>query len=131
MTDIITQIAEARGNRGALLALASSDTLDSVAHAKGVSPAYAATFVAQRLFDASDITIKSKGQPGSRIRSKRYDLTNGDQAYDALEAWGIRAEALTMWQECESHEAFVLAAEAHPTMNPNNITTELKITRHQ
>lgn len=131
MTDIIKQIAEARGNRKALLALASTDTCDGVAAIYDVRPIYCAPKVAQRVFDATEITIKSKGQPGSRTRSKRYDLRDNDQAYDALEAWATRSQALEMWQQCGSHEAFVTAAKAHPTMNPNNITTELKITRHR
>ena len=132
MTDnsILTLIANARGNRSELLALASSDNLDLVAYAKDVTPIYAAKFVAQRLFDAPAITMEWKGQPGSRTSKRRYDLTDPNQAYDALDRWGIRSEALQMWQQTGSHEAFVQAAASHPTMNQNNITTELKITRH-
>ena len=129
--NILSHIAQARGNRKALLALASSDTLDLVSAAKDVTPIYAAKFVAQRLFDAPAITIKWKGQPGSRMFKRRYDLTDANQAYDALDRWGIRSEALHMWQQAGSHEAFVEAAAAHPTMNQNNITTELKLTRHK
>ena len=128
---ILNLIAAARGNRSELLALASSDNLDLVAYAKGVTPIYAAKFVAQRLFDAPTITIKWKGQPGSRTSKRCYDLTDANQAYDALAIWGIRSEALQMWQQAGSHEAFVQAATSDPTINQNNITTELKIQRHK
>lgn len=128
MTNIINAIAEARGNRKALLALASSETLDLVAAAKDVSPIYAAKFVAQRLFDAPAITIKWKGQPGSRIRKQRYDLTDADQAHRALEVYGWRAEALAHWTATGNMNDFV---DTLPTgMNQNHVTTELNITRH-
>lgn len=128
MTNIINQIAEARGNRKALLALASSDTLDAVAHAKGVSPIYAAPFVAQRLFDAPAITVKWKA-PGTKLMKKRYDLTDADQAYRALEIYGWRSEALAHWQATGNMNDFVDTLPAD--MNSNHVTTELKITRHQ
>jgi hypothetical protein len=129
MTNIITQIADARGNRPALLALASSDTLDAVAGAKDVTPIYAAKFVAQRLFDAPAITMEWKGQPGSRTRKQRYDLTNSDQAYRALEIYGWRSEALAHWQATGNMNAFI--GSLPENMNGNNVTTELKITRHK
>lgn len=128
MTDIINKISEARGNRKALLALANTDTCDQVAGIYRVSPIFAAPKVAQRVFDATEITIKSKGQPGSRIRSRRYDLTDNNQAYDALQAWGIRSEALAHWMQTGTKETYVATLPAH--MNQSNITTELKITRH-
>lgn len=128
MTDIIKRISEARGNRKALLALASTNTCDQVASIYDVSPIFCAPKVAQRVFDAQAITIKSKGQPGSRTRSRRYDLTDNDQAYDALQAWETRSEALAHWIATGSKEAYV--ATLPPHMNQNNITTELKITRH-
>lgn len=127
--NIISQIADARGNRPALLALASSDTLDLVAGAKDVTPIYAAKFVAQRLFDAHAITIKWKGQPGSRSRKQRYDLTNSDQAFRALEIYGWRSEALAHWLATGNMDAFV--TQLPQDMNQNHVTTELKITRHK
>ena len=130
MTDnnILTLIANARGNRSELLGLASSETLDLVAAAKDVSPIYAAKFVAQRLFDAPAITMEWKGQPGSRMRKQRYDLTDADQAHRALEVYGWRAEALAHWTATGNMNDFV---DTLPTgMNQNHVTTELNITRH-
>lgn len=128
--DIISQIHAARGNRQALLALASSETCDEVAHAKGVSPQYAATFVAQRLFDAPAVTIRWKAHKNTPMRKKRYDLTDANQAYDALEMWGMRSDMLEI-HEMHGHQALSDKLKMPEWVNPNNSTVALKLTRHK
>jgi hypothetical protein len=130
-SNIISQVAQARGNRTALLALASSDTLDAVAHERGVSPIYAAPFVAQRLFDAKRISIKYRNQPGTRTQSRTYDLTDAEQAYTALENWGTRNLSHITWQAVENNaERYYEAAIASGGKITRHLTSELSITRH-
>ena len=124
--DIITQIHAARGNRKALLALASSETCDQVAYERGVSPIYAATHVAQRLFDASEVTIRWKAHKNTPMRKRRYDLTDANQAYDALEMWGMRSDMLEIHEMHGSLDGLKLPE----WVNPNNSTVALQLVRH-
>jgi hypothetical protein len=129
--EIISQIHEARGDRKALLSLASSDTLDKVAAHFNVAPVTAACKVAQRVFDAQAITIKGTQQTyGGRFK-KRYDLTDPNQACQALRWWGTAQESLATWQACgEDINAYHVAFENNPSLYRHCVQS-LKLTRHK
>lgn len=128
--DIISQIHAARGNRQALLALASSETCDEVSQTMNVAPIFAAAHVAQQLFDAPAVTIRWKAHKNTPMRKKRYDLTDADQAYDALEMWGMRSDMLEIHQ-MHGHPALSDKLKMPEWVNPNNSTVALKLTRHK
>lgn len=130
--DIISTIHAARGNRSALLALASSETLDLVAAAYNVSPQHAASKVAQRLFDAKSVTIKGSSQAYGKQFSKRYDLTDENQACRALQTWGVRSLSNRVWHQVgKDIDAYYAAFEADKTgLLPRHSTVELKLIRH-
>jgi len=130
--DIISTIQAARGNRSALLALASSETLDLVAAAYNVSPQHAAPKVAQRLFDAKSVTIKGSSQTYSKGFSKRYDLTDENQACRALQTWGVRSLSNRVWHQVgKDIDAYYAAFEADKTgLLSRHNTVELKLIRH-
>ena len=130
--DIISAIHAARGNRPALLALASSETLDLVAAVYNVSPQYAAPHVAQRLFDAKSVTIKGSTQTYGKRFSKRYDLTDGNQACRALETWGVRSLSNRVWHQVgKDINAYYAAFEADKTdLLSRHTTIKLDLVRH-
>jgi hypothetical protein len=130
--DIISAIHSARGNRLALLALASSETLDLVAGVYSVSPQYAAPRVAQRLFDAESVTIKGSTQTYGKRFSKRYDLTDENQACQALEVWGVRSFSNQVWHQVgKDIDAYYVAFEADKTnLLSRHTTTSLQLIRH-
>ena len=128
---IITILKQARGNRKALLSLASYDTLEQVAAHFNTSMQKAAPKVAQRVFDAQAITIKGTQQTyGGRFK-KRYDLTDENQACAALRWWGVAQRSLEAWTECgEDIFAYHVASKEDPSLYRHCVQS-LKLTRHQ
>jgi len=128
--NILDRIAQAR-NRSEYLALASSETLDLVAGAKSAAPIDVASSVAQSLFCASRIVIKSKGQPGSRMVNRTYDLRDANQAYDALETWGVRSRSNGAWMMCGlDRDAYYQMAIADKEQNiSRHVTSFLQLVR--
>ena len=128
---IIDTLKEARGNRKALLSLASSDTLDKVAAHFNVAPVKAAPKVAQRVFDAQAITIKGTQQTYGGKFKKRYDLTDPNQACAALRWWGTAKESLDWWNICQHDiNAYHETCQRYPQIYRHCVQT-LKLTRHK
>lgn len=128
---IIDTLKEAHGNRKALLSLASSDTLDQVAAHFNVAPVVAAPKVAQRVFDAQAITIKGSQQTYGRNFKRRYDLTDANQACEALRWWGTAQESLANWQACGGDiNAYHALLEQNPSLYRHCVQS-LKLTRHK
>ena len=128
---IITTLKEARGDRKALLSLASSATLDGVAAHFNVAPVTAACKVAQRVFDAQAITIKGTQQTYSGKFKKRYDLTDPNQACEALRWWGVAKESLDTWNMCQGDiNAYYETWQRYPHIYRHCVQS-LKLTRHK
>ena len=128
---IITTLKEARGDRKALLSLASSETLDQVAAYYNVPPVVAARKVAQRVFDAQAITIKGTHQTYGGKFKRRYDLTDENQACEALRWWGTASESLAAWRACgEDINAYHVAFENNPSLYRHCVQS-LSLTRHK
>lgn len=127
--NIMDTLKSARGNRKALLSLASSETLDGVAAHFNVAPVIVATRVAQRVFDAQAITIKGSQQTyGGRFK-KRYDLTDANQAYEALRWWGTAQESLKWWELLGNIEAYAQTCAGMPSLYRHCVQS-LELTRH-
>ena len=128
---IITTLKAARGNRKALLSLASSDTLEQVAAHFNTSMQKAAPKVAQRVFDAQGITIKGTQQTYGRSFKKRYDLTDENQACAALRWWGTAKESLDTWNMCQHDiHAYYETCQRYPQIYRHCVQS-LKLTRHK
>jgi len=127
---IFDTIQAARGNRTALLSLASSETLDEVAAHYNVSPQYAGPKTAQRLFDATRIAIKSTGQPGARPITREYDLTNQMDACEALQDWGVQWRSYVAWvMGGEDHDAYITYAHKNPATITRWVTSKIELIR--
>ena len=128
---ILDTLKAARGDRKALLALASAETLDQVAAHFNVAPVVAAPKVAQRVFDAQAITIRGTQQTyGGRFK-KRYDLTDPNQACQALRWWGTAKESLEWWNICQHDiHAYHETCQRYPQIYRHCVQT-LKLTRHR
>ena len=129
---IIDTLKAARGDRKALLSLASSDTLDKVAAHFNVAPVKAACKVAQRVFDAQAITIQGTQQTYGGKFKKRYDLTDANQACEALRWWGTAQTSLEWWNICQ-HDIYAYweTHARYPNEVYRHIVTSLKLTRHK
>ena len=128
---ILDTLKAARGDRKALLSLASIDTLEQVAGHFNTSMQKAAPKVAQRVFDAQAITIRGTQQTyGSRFK-KRYDLTDPNQACQALRWWGTAKESLEWWNICQHDiHAYHETCQRYPQIYRHCVQT-LKLTRHR
>ena len=127
---IFDTIQAARGNRSILLSLASSETLDLVAAHYDLSPQYAASKTAQRLFDAQKIAIKSTGQRGCRAITREYDLRNDVQACQALEDWGVQSRSNGAWMMSgEDMDKYMNLAYHLPLAITRHVTTRLQLIR--
>lgn len=128
---IVNTIKAAHGNRVALLSLATLDTHEQVAAHFNKSLQVSAPKVAQRLFDAQAITIKGSQQTYGRKFSKRYDLTDENQACAALRWWRVASLSLRAWNECgEDIYKYSSMCEANPSLYRHCVQT-LKLTRHK
>ena len=129
---IVDTIKSARGNRAALLSLASSNTLREVADHFDTTMQKAAPKVAQRQFDAKAITIKgSQVTYGHRFK-RVYDLTDGNQACAALRTWGLFSHSLaTLERLGGDYHAYHDECEKNPSELYGHIVTSLKLTRHK
>ena len=127
---IVDTIKAARGNRSALLSLATLDTHEQVAAHFNTSLQVCAPKVAQRLFDAQAITIKGSQQTYGSTFKKRYDLTDGNQACAALRWWRTASLSLQAWNDCgEDIYKYSSMCEANPSLYRHCVQT-LKLTRH-
>ena len=128
---IVDTIKAAHGNRAALLSLATLDTHDQVAAHFNTSLQVCAPKVAQRLFDAQAITIKGSQQTYGGKFSKRYDLTDGNQACAALRWWRTASLSLQAWTDCgEDIYKYHDMCEADASLYRHCVQT-LKLTRHK
>lgn len=127
--DIISQIHAARGDRKALLSLASDETCDGVAAHFNVAPVVAAPKVAQRVFDAKSITIKGTQQTRGSKFKRRYDLTDPNQAYDALSWWATAKESLAWWELLGDIDAYAQTCAGMPSLYRHCVQS-LKLIRH-
>jgi len=127
---IIETLKTARGNKEALLSLASAETCDQVAAHFNVAPVIVAPKVAQRVFGAQEITIEGTQQTFRGRFKKRYDLTNCSQAYAALRWWGCASASLNVWHECgKDIDAYYAAFEQNDSLYRHCVQS-LKLTRH-
>lgn len=128
---IMETLKTARGNRKALLSLASAETCDQVAAHFNVAPVIVAPKVAQRVFDAQEITIEGTQQTYLRKFKKHYDLTDPNQAYSALRWWGVANESLDAWHACgKDVDAYYAAFERSRSLYRHCVKT-LELTRHK
>jgi len=127
---IIETLKTARGNRKALLSLASAETCDLVAAHFNVAPVIVAPKVAQRVFDAQEITIEGTQQTFRGRFKKRYDLADPNQAYSALRWWGCASDSLNVWHACgKDIDAYYAAFEQSHSLYRHCVKS-LKLTRH-
>jgi len=132
MKTMIETIRAARGNRDALLALASEETMAAVQQELANGPAYVkfSCTLAQRLFDAKSVTIKGSQQThGSRFK-KRYDLTDPNQACEALRWWGVASLSLRVWKDTQCIGKYWERVKADPTQIYRHCVQTLSLTRH-
>jgi len=128
---IVDTIKAAHGNRPALLSLATLDTHDQVAAHFNTSLQVCAPKVAQRLFDAQAITIKASQQTYGRKFSKRYDLTDENQACAALRWWRVASLSLQAWNDSgKDIYKYHDMCKADSSLYSHCIQT-LKLTRHK
>lgn len=128
--NIIHTLKAARGDRKALLSLASSETLDGVAAHFNVAPVVAAPKVAQRVFDAQAITIKGTQQTYGGKFKKRYDLTDPNQACEALRWWGTAHESLQWWELLGDIDAYAQTCAGMPSLYRHCVQS-LELVRHK
>ena len=128
---IVETIKQAHGNRAQLLSLATLDTHDQVAAHFNTSLQVCAPKVAQRLFDAQAITIKGSQQTYGRKFSKRYDLTDENQACAALRWWRVASHSLQAWNDSgKDIYKYHDMCEADSSLYSHCVQT-LKLTRHK
>ena len=128
---IVETIKQAHGNRPALLSLATLNTHDQVAAHFNTSLQVCAPKVAQRLFDAQAITIKGSQQTYGRKFSKRYDLTDENQACAALRWWRVASLSLQAWNDSgKDIYKYHDMCEADSSLYSHCVQT-LKLTRHK
>lgn len=129
---IVDTIKRSHGNRAALLSLANEWTLQQVAGHFDTSMQKAAPKVAQRLFDAQSITIKGSQVTYGRSFKKRYDLTDGNQACEALRWWGVASHSLaTLERLGGDYGRFQEECARHPSQLYRHTVTSLKLIRHK
>lgn len=138
MTTMIEKIRAARGDRDALLAFVSEETMLALREEKpNLPPRQYASELAMRLFDAKSITIRWEQVIYGKSCKRRYDLTRGDHAVRAIKMWGLFKQTLDAWKACgEDQRAFnaLLASnreEFGRELLYSGIITHLKLTRHR
>jgi len=139
MTPSITQtIRAARGNRDALLALVSDETLEALREEKPtVAPQRYASELAMRLFDAKSVTIRWTQVIYGKSIKRRYDLTRGDHAIRALRDWALMSKSLaayrTVGEDQRAYNAIIESnrKELGKQVLYGGIPTSLKLTRHR
>ena len=135
---IIETIRDARGNRDALLALVSDSTLEALREEKpGVAPQRYASELAMRLFDAKAVTIRWTQVIYGKSIKRRYDLTRGDRAIQALKEWALMSKSLDTYlavgEDQRAYHAIIEANRKHlgKQVLYGGVPTSLKLTRHR
>jgi len=120
---------KATTNPAQLLDFASESTLEYLAHHFGCSMQACAHSVALKLFGTNSVTISGTQQTVGSTFKKRYDLSDGSQACQALRWWGVAARSLATWEATGDIKAYHAACKADPTLYRHMVQT-LKLTRH-
>lgn len=138
MTTMIEKIRAARGDRDALLAFVSKETLDALREEKpNLAPQRYAAELAMRLFDAKSVTIRWNQVVYGKTVKRRYDLTRGDHAIRALKDWALMSNSLNVYKTLgKSQEAYDMVLESQrkefgKQLLYGGIPTSLKLTRHR
>ena len=138
MTTMIETIRAARGDREALLALVSDETLAALREEKpNLAPQSYASELAMRLFDAKSVTIRWEQVIYGKSIKRRYDLTRGDHAIQALKNWALMSKSLAAYRAVgEDQKAYHAIIEDNrkklgKQLLYGGVPTSLKLTRHR
>jgi len=135
---IIQTIHNARGDRDALLALVSDSTLEALREEKpGLARERYASELAMLLFDAKSVTIRWTQVIFGKSFKRRYDLTRGDHAIDALKNWVLMSKSLAAYRAVgEDQKAYDAILEDNRKklgkhVLYSGVPTSLELTRHR